>query len=384
MSRHIKETLRSGGEESDLEEWEFEVKMNSTSGEARIFAWPMDEPDARKDVTPPGFGRIAAQTAKQVIHQKIREAEKGAIMDEYSERVGSLISGMVLRFDGSDVRIDLGKTEGVMPRDERVPTERLNPNQRMTFLLKEIVDTMKGKQLILTRSSAEFVQKLFAREVPEISSGSVEIDLIAREAGVRTKMAVSSKQSGVDPVGSCVGQKGVRVQAVTNELGGERVDIIQYTDDAADLIKAALSPAEDLSIKLDEENKIAVVKAPDEQLSVAIGREGQNVRLAAKLSKWKIEIQGDGSQSELGGDENKESAKTEEKKKEEKKKLGKKKDGEKEEKPKKTKKKSSDAKAMEDKKNEKVEPESDKTEKKNGASEKVDAEKEESSDEKGK
>jgi N utilization substance protein A len=279
---------REKGEDS--EELDYDVEINPSNGEARIFSWPLDNPKDKKDVTPPGFGRIAAQTAKQVIHQKIREAEKGAIMDEYNQRVGSLISGMVLRFDGPDVRVDLGRTEGLMPKEERVPSERLNLNQRMSFLLKEISETPKGKLLILSRADPMFVKKLFEREVPEITSGSVEVKAVSREPGVRTKMAVFSNQSGVDPVGSCVGQKGVRVQAVTNELGGERVDIIQYTDKAQELIKAALAPAEDLSVKLNEKTKTAVVTAPEEQLSLAIGRDGQNARLAAKLTGWKIEI----------------------------------------------------------------------------------------------
>lgn len=276
----------------DTEELEFDAEIDPTSGEAKIFAWPLEKPEKRKDVTPPGFGRIAAQTAKQVIHQKIREAEKGAIMDEFSGRVGSLISGMVLRFDGPDVRVDLGRTEGIMPASERVPNERLNPNQRLTFLLKEIAETLKGKQILLSRADPVFVQKLFEREVPEMASRSVEAKAIAREAGVRTKLCVFSNQSGVDPVGSCVGQKGVRVQAVTNELGGERVDIIPWNDDVRELIKASLSPAEGLSVTLKEEGKTAIVKVPEDQLSLAIGKEGQNVRLVAKLSGWKIEIVG--------------------------------------------------------------------------------------------
>lgn len=233
-------------------------------------------------------------------------------MDEYSGRVGSLISGMILRFDGPDVRVDLGKTEGLMRKEDRVPNERLNPNQRLTFLLKEIIDSPKGKQIILSRSSAEFVQKLFEREVPEMSSKSVEVKAISREAGVRTKMAVFSNQSGVDPVGSCVGQKGVRVQAVTNELGGERVDIIPWTDDQAELVKLALAPAEDVSVSLDEKNKVANVKAPEDQLSLAIGRDGQNARLAAKLTGWKIEIKEiPGSKKEEKGEETKEMKKEE-------------------------------------------------------------------------
>jgi N utilization substance protein A len=283
----------------DTEEMEFEVELDPRTGEAKIFAYPPEKPEEKKDVTPPGFGRIAAQTAKQVIHQKIREAEKGAIMDEYEGRVGSLISGMILRFDGSDVRVDLGRAEGIMPAKERVPDERLNPNQRLSFLLKDIQDGPRGKQLVLSRADPLFVQKLFEREVPEMSSGSVEVKAIAREAGVRTKMAVFSNQSGVDPVGSCVGQKGVRVQAVTNELGGERVDIIPWSDNTADLVKASLSPAENLSVTLDEKDMVAKVKAPEDQLSLAIGRDGQNARLAAKLTGWKIEIK------ELAGGETK-------------------------------------------------------------------------------
>ncbi len=294
-----KRDARERGE--DVDTFDFEVELDPASGEARVSAWPLLGEEAsqeeiekakegKKDVTPPGFGRIAAQTAKQVIHQKIREAEKGAVMDEFSGRVGGLITGMILRFDGPDVRVDLGRTEGIMPKEERVPDERLNANQRLTFLFKSIEDSLKGKQIILSRADALFVQKLFEREVPEMSSGSVEVKAISREAGVRTKMAVFSNQSGVDPVGSCVGQKGVRVQAVTNELGGERVDIIQYSDDVRDLIKAALSPAENLSVKLEEKTKTAIVKAPEDQLSLAIGKDGQNARLAAKLTGWKIEI----------------------------------------------------------------------------------------------
>jgi len=278
------------GEET--EELEFDVELDATSGEAKIFAWPEGSPKKREEVTPPGFGRIAAQTAKQVIHQKIREAEKGAIMEEFSSRVGTLISGMILHFDGPNVRVDLGRTEGLMPADERVPNERLSPNQRLSFLLEEIAETPRGKQIILSRADPEFVKKLFEREVPEMASGSVEVRTISREAGVRTKIAVVSNQSGVDPVGSCVGQKGVRVQAVTNELGGERVDIVPWSEDAAELIKAALSPAEGLSVSLNEDGRIAKVRAPEDQLSMAIGKDGQNVRLAAKLTGWKIEVEG--------------------------------------------------------------------------------------------
>lgn len=270
--------------EEVAEEIEVEAQIDPVSGETKVFI-------EGKDVTPPGFGRIAAQTAKQVIHQKIREAEKGAIMDEYNEKVGSLVSGLVLRFDGSNVRVDLGKTEGIMEASERIPNERLSLNQRLSFLLKEIKETPRGKELFLSRADSEFVKKLFAREVPEISSGSVEIKAIAREAGVRTKIAVYSSQPGVDPVGSCVGQKGVRVQAVTNEIGGERVDVIAWSEDLVELIKASLAPAENLEVTLDEKEKIAKVKAPEDQLSLAIGKDGQNVRLTAKLTGYRIEVE---------------------------------------------------------------------------------------------
>ena len=297
-----KRDARERGE--DVDAFDFEVELDPTNGEAMVFSWQMPAEDAsdeekekakekKKDVTPPGFGRIAAQTAKQVIHQKIREAEKGIVMDEFSGRVGGLISGMILRFDGPDVRVDLGRTEGIMLKEERIPDERLNLNQRLMFLLKSIEETPKGKQIFLSRANPAFVEKLFEREVPEMGSKSVEVKVISREAGIRTKIAVFSNQSGVDPVGSCVGQGGIRVQAVTNELGGERVDIIQYSDNLCDLIAAALSPAKDLRVKLDEKTKTAVVKAPEDQLSLAIGKDGQNARLAAKLTGWKIEIKED-------------------------------------------------------------------------------------------
>lgn len=274
----------------DDEEMLYEAVLDPSTGEARIFSYEEGKEAEKKDVTPPGFGRIAAQTAKQVIHQKIREAEKGAIMDEYSEKVGGLVSGIVLRFDGPNVRVDLGRSEGIMPAQERVPSEHLRLNQRLTFLLKDIVETARGKELVLSRADAQFVVKLFAREVPEVVSGSVEIKAISREPGVRTKMAVASSQQGVDPVGSCVGQKGVRVQVVTNELGGERVDIIPYSEDPKEFIIAAMAPAEGLSVKIDKNKKIAVVSAPTDQLSLAIGRDGQNARLSGDLTGFVIDV----------------------------------------------------------------------------------------------
>ncbi|HEX6976952.1 MAG TPA: transcription termination factor NusA [Patescibacteria group bacterium] len=305
-----KRDARDAGVET--EEMDYDVDLHSVTGETKVYGFPIGKPEEKKDVTPPGFGRIAAQTAKQVIHQKIREAEKGAIMSEFSGRVGTLISGMVLRFDGPNVKVDVGRAEAIMPTEERVPTERLSLNQRLTFYLKGIEEGPRGKRIILSRADPEFVKKLFAREVPEIASGSVEIREIAREAGVRTKIAVFSNQPGVDPVGSCVGQKGVRVQAVTNELNGERVDIIPWNSDAKEYVKAALAPVEILTIKLDKKAKIAKIKVPEDQLSLAIGREGQNVRLAGQLTNWKIDIEGDVVKSK-DKEEKKEEEKVEEK-----------------------------------------------------------------------
>lgn len=284
--------------EEIAEETVVDAKIDPVSGETKVFI-------EGKDVTPPGFGRIAAQTAKQVIHQKIREAEKGAIMEEFEERVGALVSGLILRFDGPNVRVDLGRTEAIMPAEERIPNERLNLNQRLTFLLKKIEETPRGRDLILSRADPDFVVKLFAREVPEIASNAVEIKSIAREAGVRTKVTVASSQPGVDPVGSCVGQKGVRVQAVTNEIGGERVDVIPWSTDEAELVKASLSPAENLSVKIDKKNKTAKVTAPEDQLSLAIGRDGQNARLTAKLTGFRIEVEGNGETAEVKVEEKK-------------------------------------------------------------------------------
>lgn len=294
IAAYKRDAREQGMDELEMEALSYDVILDPGSGETQIFSFNPETPEDRKEVTPPGFGRIAAQTAKQVIHQKIREAEKGVIMEEFSGRVGSLITGIVLRFDGPDVRVDLGRTEALMPADERIPSERLNLSQRLTFLVKEIKETVKGKLIILSRSDPQFVTELFKREVPEMSAGSVVVKAIARESGVRTKMAVFSEQSGVDPVGSCVGQKGVRVQAVTNELGGERVDIIQFTDNMEELVKASLSPAENASVKLDKETNTAHVTVSEDQLSLAIGKDGQNARLAAKLTGWKIKIVGDG------------------------------------------------------------------------------------------
>ena len=274
------------------EDLEYQVKVDSATGAAKVFCFPEGKEEEKKDVTPPDFGRIATQTAKQVILQKIREAEKEAIIQDYQDKIGSLVSGMVLRWDGRNVIVDIGRGQGMIPPQEQVKNERYALNKRMTFYILDIRETMKGKQIILSRAAKELVKKLFKREVPEVNSGAVELKALAREAGARTKIAVVSTQAGVDPVGSCVGQKGVRVQAVIDELNGEKIDIIQYSDEALKLIAAALAPAENLKVEVDEKKKKATVTVPEDQLSLAIGREGQNVRLAAKLTGYKIDIKG--------------------------------------------------------------------------------------------
>jgi len=271
------------------EEIEYIAELDEVTGDARLFS---EEDGKKKDITPPGFGRIAAQTAKQVILQKIREAEKDAIIGEYQDKVGALVNGMVLRFDGKFIVCDIGRGQGLMPPEEQSRNEHYRLNQRLTLYIKDIRETMKGQQIIVSRADAELVIGLFKREVPEVNSGAVEIKDIAREAGSRSKVAVASTQAGVDPVGSCVGQKGVRVQAVINELGGEKIDIIEYSDDIKKFIIAALQPAENLEIKITEKTKTADVTVPEDQLSLAIGKEGQNVRLAAKLTGYKINIKG--------------------------------------------------------------------------------------------
>lgn len=262
------------------------VDLNPDTGEARVL-------NDGKDVTPPGFGRIAAQTAKQVILQRIREAEKQAVLSDYQEKIGGIAPGMILRFDGPNVIVDIGRTQAVMPVSEQNPAERYHLNQRLTFYIEGIRETMRGNEIIVSRAHKGLVEGLFKREVPEVAQGSVELRVIAREAGNRTKVVVFSSAPGVDPVGSCVGQKGVRVQAVINELGGnEKVDIIQWSDDTRQFIMASLAPAKDMEVALNEQKQAAEVTVPDDQLSLAIGRDGGNVRLAAKLTGWKIDIKG--------------------------------------------------------------------------------------------
>jgi len=294
-------------------DYQYQIDIDPESGAAKIFQYEEGKKKDKKDVTPPGFGRIAAQTAKQVILQKVREAEKAAIIDEYRDKVNKIVNGRVLRFDGRDIICDIGRGQGRMPLSEQVPSADYSLNKRLTFYIREIVQTKRGEEIIVSRSAPELVSQLFAREVPEVSSGAVEIKAIAREPGGRSKVAVVSTQPGVDPVGSCVGQKGVRVQAVINELNGEKIDIIAFAEDPVDFITVALSPAEDLKVKVDEKEKKAEVVVPEDQLSLAIGKNGQNVRLAAKLTGYKIDIQGAEEEKEKKAGKTKKTKKTKKK-----------------------------------------------------------------------
>ncbi|OGE26826.1 hypothetical protein A3C26_02895, partial [Candidatus Daviesbacteria bacterium RIFCSPHIGHO2_02_FULL_39_12] len=243
-------TLRNEAVPENFEE--FTSKVDPVTGEISIL-------DGEKNITPPGFARIAASIAKQVIMQKLNEAERGAILSEYESKVGTVISGNIQRQEGNTFFVDLGRAEGVLLPSEQVRTEIYHTNLRLKFLVKEIREGGRGSEVVVSRSEPALVKALFALEVPEIQSGSVEIRVIAREAGSRTKIAAISTQEGVDPVGSLVGQKGVRVQAVMSELGEEKIDIINYSEDPARFIVAALSPAKDIQVKLDEKSKIATV-----------------------------------------------------------------------------------------------------------------------------
>ncbi len=237
------------------------------------------------------FGRIAAQTAKQVIIQRLREAERGAIFSEFKGREGEVVSGLVQRREGSLVFVDIGKTNGLLTPAEQMHTDNYRIGQRYRFMIMKVEETSRGPAVLLSRAHPELVLGLFRVEVPEIDAGSVEVKAIAREAGSRTKIAVASKEESIDPIGSLVGQKGVRVQTVINELSGEKIDIIQWSSTAKEFIGHAFSPAKVLDVKLlDQEHKHALVEVSDDQFSLAIGKKGQNVRLAAKLTGWKIDV----------------------------------------------------------------------------------------------
>ena len=242
------------------------------------------------EVTPKKFGRIAAQTAKQVVLQRIREAERGMIFDDYSNKVGEIITGIVQRFERGNIIIDLGKTEAILAYKDQVSNEKYNFNDRIKVYVKEVKNTTKGPIIYVSRTVAGLVEKLFELEVPEIATGLVEIKSISREAGSRTKIAVYCREEDVDPIGACVGPKGTRVQNIVDELRNEKIDIIKWSSDPVEYISSSLSPAKPIRVTVDEDEKTASVVVPDSQLSLAIGKEGQNVRLAVRLTGWKIDI----------------------------------------------------------------------------------------------
>jgi len=245
------------------------------------------------------YGRIAAQTAKQVILQRIREAERKAIFDEYKSKEGQIVSGIVQRIEKSNIFFDIGKTLGVLPKEEQVPGEFYRPGQRLKLYILKVEETPKGPAVFLSRAYPKLISKLFELEVPEVSQGTVLIKSIAREPGSRSKIAVASEVEGIDPIGSMVGQRGTRVKAVINELGGEKIDIIEYSDDPEKYIANSLSPAKVLEVKKGLKNK-ALAIVPEDQLSLAIGKDGQNVRLAAKLTGWKIDVRSPEGSRQVG------------------------------------------------------------------------------------
>lgn len=284
-----------------------EVKIDQESGEIHVFELifpPGEEPEIvedeeveidtsaaeRQEITPDDFGRIAAQTAKQVIYQRIREAEQGIVYQEYSDRVGEIVTGIVQQSDSRYTLVDLGRVEARLPKNEQVPTERYEHGMRLKAVIKEVSQNPKEPPIILSRRSEELVRRLFELEVPEISDGLVEIVGVAREPGYRSKISVVSHSDGVDPVGACVGPRGSRVRMVVSELRGEKIDIIPFDDEAARFVAKSLSPARVREVLLDDERREATVVVPDDQLSLAIGKDGQNARLANRLTGWKIDI----------------------------------------------------------------------------------------------
>ena len=251
----------------------------------------------RDEIHPGAAGRIAAQTAKQVVLQKLREAEREMVYEEFSSRASDIVSGVIQRLEPKHAVVDLGKTEGIFPITEQVRNEHYRNGQRLKFFLLEVHRSMRGPQLILSRTHKNLLKRLFELEVPEIYRGIVEIKSIAREAGYRSKVAVSARQEGVDAVGSCVGLRGIRIQNIVNELNGERIDVIQWDENPSRFVGNALSPAQVLTVRMDEAENTASVIVPDRQLSLAIGKEGQNARLAAKLTGWRIDIKPESAMS---------------------------------------------------------------------------------------
>ena len=270
------------GKSSD-EEDDIEVKFDEETGAIKVFS-------GEKEIASKEFSRIAAQTAKQVIIQKIREAERDVIFEEFSLRKGSIVTGGVHRFEKGNIIVDLGKAEAVLPKSEMLPREHYKQGERVKAYVVDVERTPKGSQILLSRKHEGMIKKLFELEIPEISDGIVEIKAISREPGDRTKIAVSSKDEKVDSIGACVGMRGQRVKNIVSELQGEKIDIVRYSDDIKEYIKGALSPAEIKTITIDKEAKRAEVLVNDDQLSLAIGKRGQNVKLASKLVGYEIDV----------------------------------------------------------------------------------------------
>ncbi len=302
------------------------VEMNSATGEIRVYACKIVveevaderleidleaareidpelelEDEVNIEVTPAEFGRIAAQTAKQVVIQRLREAERSLIYDEFSEREGEIVTGTIQRAEPRMVIVNLGRTEAIMLPQDQIRGESYETGQRLKAYISEVKRSAKGPQIFLSRAHSEFLKRLFELEVPEIYDGLVELKSIARESGSRSKVAVYSREERVDPVGACVGPKGIRVQSIVRELNGEKIDIIKWDSDVERYIGNALSPSKVIGVQLFEEEKMARVVVPDYQLSLAIGKEGQNARLAARLTGWKIDIKSESQMEMTGG-----------------------------------------------------------------------------------
>ena len=286
------------------------VTIDPETFDIRVFAQELDEdgePEGDEfDVTPTDFGRIAAQTAKQVMFQRIREAEREMKYEEYAGREGDIVTGIIQQSDSRYTLLDLGRVEALLPQAEQVAFERPEPNSRLKAYIVEVRKTAKGPQIVVSRTHPGLIKRLFELEVPEIADGVVEIRACAREPGHRTKIAVWSNDSNVDPVGACVGARGARVRMVVNELRGEKIDIVPFSDDPQDFVMKALSPAKVKEVLLHDDTGVAEVIVPDYQLSLAIGKEGQNARLAARLTGWRVDIKSETQQAEeaaYGGEE---------------------------------------------------------------------------------
>jgi N utilization substance protein A len=297
---------RETGDHKVFQEWTVVQDVEDPEIEISIQDARKRRPDAQIDETvleqinpPAAAGRIAAQTAKQVVLQRLREAEREMVFEEFSNREGDIVSGLIQRIEPKHIVVDLGKTEGIFPITEQVRGENYRGGQRLKFYLLEVLRSIRGPQLILSRTHKNLLRRLFELEVPEIFRGVVEIKSIAREAGARSKVAVAARQEGIDPVGSCVGLRGIRIQNIVNELNGERIDVIQWDAEPARFVANALSPAQVLNVQPDEEANTAAVIVPDKQLSLAIGKEGQNARLAAKLTGWRIDIKPESAMADV-------------------------------------------------------------------------------------